>query len=1044
VQDDDAPPPDPRIVNGEPKVDIDYALHLKVRLRREPLMLRPYLYDPKTSVGPGPPTQIMVTGFDPLVQFQAVINFFSTFGLIQENCNKIHPETGSPLGIATIRYTDDKVKKISAIEATKQAVRKGNNQRIGSQSNVLVQFDGDGLRSRNRVNEIVKLEKEAAEKAAPKPPTGPKAKEIERIPGPPPTAPKGPRPRAIVAGDITGPPRNPNFGLVEPDPIFDKVKSQPHIFVPADNVPVIGATIPHFKKRIRLHAFEDIRADRSGYFITFPKSDGGLYACEKCYSSVNKTLFFNYTLDMQLHIPPEMARSRTPAAQSNHGTKEYRKETYRDSRTRRSPSLERKIEEQRNRIDEMQRRKDDEADLEEEKRQRAKNFDPSSGAMEALIKDLLQKLTSDLRNKVVTPAIISYMDPKNHIANRKRLGIQDPRGSRSEPAFIDDDDDTTPIGTPNSRAEALDRRLLATGKLDVTALPRIRKAKNKLLKGRNVGFIDPYKRPQQRRVIARPLHHRLQHFHSDDEDSEDENDDRSVPRDTEDFESRPPSRMSLADEDSEDEDISLPAKRLKVEHTWDKFDDSLTEASFVASDSVVSKKRKLGLKAEAAIKRQKKLDEELLGISVDRNDSPIPSLETSPFVDDSVMTDASDRMKLDSETPDPENAKIGNKKRKAIKNMKKKKSKKQIFEEREALKRQQEEESLHEIPEELLKLEREEEEEEEEGEDFFENDVIEAPPGLDWAVSKKEAQPSIMDDNTILRDLVGIQHCLVDDEDEIALREAIEYMAISDTKLERSEPPDTWAHRHTRIRTLLHDGHKTPVRTAPAIEGYYVANPSGSARTEGTKKILNSEKSKYLPHRIKVQQAREEREAKAKKDGKDIAVEVAEAAKIAAERQAAQGNSRANRVNNRKFVANLNDQKKALGSEADALRFNQLKKRKKPVKFARSAIHNWGLYAMENIPMNDMIIEYVGEKVRQQVADLRESRYLKSGIGSSYLFRIDENTVIDATKKGGIARFINHSCMPNCTAKIIKVEGSKRIVIYALRDIAMSMYPSLD
>lgn len=98
---------------------------------------------------------------------------------------------------------------------------------------------------------------------------------------------------------------------------------------------------------------------------------------------------------------------------------------------------------------------------------------------------------------------------------------------------------------------------------------------------------------------------------------------------------------------------------------------------------------------------------------------------------------------------------------------------------------------------------------------------------------------------------------------------------------------------------------------------------------------------------------------------------------------------------------------------------------------------------MENINKDDMIIEYVGEQVRQQISEIRENRYLKSGIGSSYLFRIDDTTVIDATKKGGIARFINHSCMPNCTAKIIKVEGSKRIVIYALRDIAQSMFQFL-
>ncbi|MEQ2193409.1 Histone-lysine N-methyltransferase SETD1B-A [Xenoophorus captivus] len=71
----------------------------------------------------------------------------------------------------------------------------------------------------------------------------------------------------------------------------------------------------------------------------------------------------------------------------------------------------------------------------------------------------------------------------------------------------------------------------------------------------------------------------------------------------------------------------------------------------------------------------------------------------------------------------------------------------------------------------------------------------------------------------------------------------------------------------------------------------------------------------------------------------------------------------------------------------------------------------------------------------QVIADMREKRYEEEGIGSSYMFRVDHDTIIDATKCGNFARFINHSCNPNCYAKVITVESQKKIVIYSRQPI---------
>ncbi|XP_010767467.1 histone-lysine N-methyltransferase SETD1A-like, partial [Notothenia coriiceps] len=115
-----------------------------------------------------------------------------------------------------------------------------------------------------------------------------------------------------------------------------------------------------------------------------------------------------------------------------------------------------------------------------------------------------------------------------------------------------------------------------------------------------------------------------------------------------------------------------------------------------------------------------------------------------------------------------------------------------------------------------------------------------------------------------------------------------------------------------------------------------------------------------------------------------------------------------------------------------------LQYRKKRLRFGRSRIHEWGLFAMEPIAADEMVIEYVGQNIRQMVADNREKRYAQQGIGSSYLFRVDHDTIIDATKVGNLARFINHCCTPNCYAKVITIESQKKIVIYSKQAIAVN------
>uniref|UniRef100_A0A8C1KGN3 SET domain containing 1B, histone lysine methyltransferase a n=1 Tax=Cyprinus carpio TaxID=7962 RepID=A0A8C1KGN3_CYPCA len=188
---------------------------------------------------------------------------------------------------------------------------------------------------------------------------------------------------------------------------------------------------------------------------------------------------------------------------------------------------------------------------------------------------------------------------------------------------------------------------------------------------------------------------------------------------------------------------------------------------------------------------------------------------------------------------------------------------------------------------------------------------------------------------------------------------------------------------------------------------------TGCARSEGYYKIDKKDKMKYL-NSSRLQSE----EPDVDTQGKSIPAQPQVSTRAGSERRSEQ----------RRLLSSFS-------CDSDLLKFNQLKFRKKKIRFCKSHIHDWGLFAMEPIAADEMVIEYVGQNIRQVIADMREKRYEEKGIGSSYMFRVDHDTIIDATKCGNFARFINHSCNPNCYAKVITVESQKKIVIYSRQPI---------
>jgi uncharacterized protein len=96
----------------------------------------------------------------------------------------------------------------------------------------------------------------------------------------------------------------------------------------------------------------------------------------------------------------------------------------------------------------------------------------------------------------------------------------------------------------------------------------------------------------------------------------------------------------------------------------------------------------------------------------------------------------------------------------------------------------------------------------------------------------------------------------------------------------------------------------------------------------------------------------------------------------------------------------------------------------------RSPVHGLGAFALRRIRKGTRIVEYLGERVSHREADRRYASK-DANDAHTFLFIVDSRTVIDAGVGGNEARFLNHSCNPNCESVI----ESRRVYIEAIRTI---------
>ncbi|AQK53524.1 Histone-lysine N-methyltransferase ASHR3 [Zea mays] len=107
----------------------------------------------------------------------------------------------------------------------------------------------------------------------------------------------------------------------------------------------------------------------------------------------------------------------------------------------------------------------------------------------------------------------------------------------------------------------------------------------------------------------------------------------------------------------------------------------------------------------------------------------------------------------------------------------------------------------------------------------------------------------------------------------------------------------------------------------------------------------------------------------------------------------------------------------------------------KKIKIVKTKRCGWGAVALEPLERGDFVIEYVGEVIDDATCEQRLWDIRRRGDKNFYMCEISKDFTIDATFKGNVSRFLNHSCEPNCKLEKWQVDGETRVGVFASRSI---------